>query len=605
MKRPVLLFAASAAAACCLLASCGSRSPEQPEPASGSAAPEGAQTAADSERAMDNFLAKVGAGNYVMRAENYLTTSVYSPDQVLFTYADEAYDDYAVMSVDQEAFEALVTDGALGEAEYAGEGRAVDAVKERLLHYWLDEEVSQGNIWNLFYNVQEEPLKFVSHDETVKESLLRFAGYGDSALRLMQDVCLVLDQEDPSSAHLTAVVDDDLVARISYDDIDIAVTFGDAEENAAAAAWMADPVYPEARTDWNETDEFIFNSVFLPGYGLEAVPFPSFASYALTVDGDHFVTDDAVRIRDPHAEEADLEEYAAALLADGFLEVQERAEDGTEQTVFRKLLREPYQCYSSISLTYDDGFNLAAEKYYDVPEYESLEEINAQTAPYGYPELPASEVFSAFHAEDRASEMAESWLYFFHYDLGLYADADFTDPGEAERALDAYVTSLENAGFHAVLAGDGGETDHYESEDGLRTFWYQFDESDTLHLLYKVENSLSAGEAEERIREAGFPEIDLSDPITCRDLAEYQKVQYGREVKAYLTVTQSFGDAQEAEAFLSACEEKLTEAGFGRVNPENAGSNKQVALWNEEEGLLVGIDFFEEEADVYFDFSAE
>ena len=106
MKRPVLLFAASAAAACCLLASCGSRSPEQPEPASGSAAPEGAQTAADSERAMDNFLAKVGAGNYVMRAENYLTTSVYSPDQVLFTYADEAYDDYAVMSVDQEAFEA-------------------------------------------------------------------------------------------------------------------------------------------------------------------------------------------------------------------------------------------------------------------------------------------------------------------------------------------------------------------------------------------------------------------------------------------------------------------------------------------------------------------
>ena len=134
MKRPVLLFAASAAAACCLLASCGSRSPEQPEPASGSAAPEGAQTAADSERAMDNFLAKVGAGNYVMRAENYLTTSVYSPDQVLFTYADEAYDDYAVMSVDQEAFEALVTDGALGEAEYAGEGQAVDAAKERLLH---------------------------------------------------------------------------------------------------------------------------------------------------------------------------------------------------------------------------------------------------------------------------------------------------------------------------------------------------------------------------------------------------------------------------------------------------------------------------------------
>ena len=68
-------------------------------------------------------------------------------------------------------------------------------------------------------------------------------------------------------------------------DVDILITFGEAESDPRAEAWMKDPdrAYPEARTEWG-TDEIHLNAVFLPGYGLTAVPFPDFATYAFTLD---------------------------------------------------------------------------------------------------------------------------------------------------------------------------------------------------------------------------------------------------------------------------------------------------------------------------------
>ena len=74
----------------------------------------------------------------------------------------------------------------------------------------------------------------------------------------------------------------------------------------------------------------------------------------------------------------------------------------------------------------------------------------------------------------------------------------------------------------------------------------------------------------------------------------------------YLTVSQTYETVQEAEAVLNAYEEKLTAAGFERVNPDNVGSRKAIAIYNEAENLLVGIDFYEQNggALVNFDFIA-
>ena len=360
----------------------------------------------DSEKAMKNFLNKLEEGNYVMTVKDYLTTTVSSRDLVNFEYEEEIYRDFSAVSVDNESFQIFLDEDPL-EAQYLGEGQAIDAASKRLPNSWV--ELADGNIWNLFYNIQEEPLKFVSYDETLKQSLLSFVGYNENALRLMHEVYLILDKEEPTSARIQAEIDEDFVARVNYDDIDVQIVFGNAPGNAKAEAWMANPVYPEKRDGWTETDEFVFNSVFLPGYGLEAIPFPAFASYALSVDGVNFIMTDEVDIRDAHATQQDMADYAVELIRNGFREVKENV-DGVEKTFYRKMLREDYKCYSSILLEYNDGVDLIAKKYYDFPIYDDLAEINKVIEATGYPALPASENFTSYKGTDRANEMSESWL---------------------------------------------------------------------------------------------------------------------------------------------------------------------------------------------------
>ena len=106
------------------------------------------------------------------------------------------------------------------------------------------------------------------------------------------------------------------------------------------------------------------------------------------------------------------------------------------------------------------------------------------------------------------------------------------------------------------------------------------------------------------IEEAGFPVIRLEEPITCRDLKRYQKTRLGRDMKAYLTVSQTFESAEKAEEFLIAYEAALNAAGFDRVNPDNVGSLKAIAISNDDMSMYVGIDYFPEEGSVNFDFVA-
>ena len=132
-------------------------------------------------------------------------------------------------------------------------------------------------------------------------------------------------------------------------------------------------------------------------------------------------------------------------------------------------------------------------------------------------------------------------------------------------------------------------------------------DDDTVTLLYKAQHNIPAEEAETKIHALGFPEIDLSEPIVCRDLTLFRKMRYGLDEKGYFTVSQTYATVQEAEDFLSAYEAKLSAMGFDRVNPEVVGSLKQVAIYNEDKGMLVGIDFFEEDDGVLvnYDFEAE
>ena len=559
-----------------------------------------------SEAAMDAFLAKLSEESYTMKAPRYLQTNVCSRDLVWFDYDDEVYNDFAVMSVNNETFQGLLEEDGIGIVKFLGEGQAVDAASSRLPLCWLSDDLSEGNIYNLFYNQQDTPLTFVSYDENVKRSVLSFAGYSEMAMRLMEEVYLEMDDVDPKVVHLKAVVNDDMVARINYDDIDVVITFGEAADNALASEWMKDPKYPEARTAWTESDLFIMNSVFLPGYGDKAIPFPPFASYAMAMDENYMMTD-AVAIRDSQATEQNLADYIDLLKQEGFTETEITAEDGTKETVYRRILREEFNCYTSISAEYDNGVNITAKKYYDFPLYDGLDEVNAELTRLGYEPLPASDNFVKVAGKDIADELTESWLYFFAYDTVLYADIDFSDREEMEKYLADYEAVLAEAGFEPIYEGDSEEVSYYKSADGFADFRYMMLDDDTVSLRFKKDKVITPEEAGTLIAVAGFPAIELYAPMTCRNLTRFEKVQYDQDFKIYLAFDQNFETMEEAEKFLNAYEEQLTAAGFERVNPANVGSRKANAIYNEEKGLLVGIDVTEQASDVLvnFDFSAE
>jgi hypothetical protein len=560
-----------------------------------------------SEQAMDNFLVKLKEEKYSVQSQDYLKINVFSKDLVWFDYADnDLYTDFAVMSVNDETFQGFIDGDELASITFLGEGSAVETANSRLPGCLASEEVSQGNIYNLFYNQTDEPLTFLSRDELVKRFLLNYAGYGETAIRLMEDVYLEMNDIDPTEVHFKAVVNDDPVARLSFEDIDVAIKFGEAEDNSLASAWMKAPVYPEARSDWNSSDLFIMNSVFMPGYGNSVAPFPAFASYAMKMD-DNYMDTDEVRIRDSHATEANLNEYIEVLKKEGFSEVKVTDAEGNEKTVYRKLLRKAYKCYTEVEAGYDDGVNLTMRKYYDSPVYNDLAGINEFIKQFGYLPLPESDNITSVRGRDDANQQTESWLYFFKYNTVLYVDIAFEDQDKMVEYLNNYEQSLKDAGFEPVYEGGSDEPSYIELPENGANFRYLMGDNGTVSLLFKDEKTLSAEETEKLISEAGFPTIDLNDPITCRTMDEYMKVQYNLDYKLYLAFDQTFATMEEAENWLNAYEAKLNEAGFERVNPSEVGSRKENALYNEEKNMVVGIDVTEQENNtlVNFDFTAE
>ena len=119
MKKVRLTLLLAAAASMLILAACSGNEPSQEgssasasssseAASSSSASSEDGRSAAEiSEAAMDNFLAKVEEGNYVIESAGFLKTTVASEDQVTFEYAEDMYNDFAVMSVNNEVFQAF------------------------------------------------------------------------------------------------------------------------------------------------------------------------------------------------------------------------------------------------------------------------------------------------------------------------------------------------------------------------------------------------------------------------------------------------------------------------------------------------------------------
>ncbi len=578
---------------------------EEPEASPSASAEE--HPADISERAMDNLAGKLKAGNYVSDAEGFLKLSVVSPELVIFSYEEDAYDDIALITLDHETFEGVLTDDGLIDPVYISDEDAMTVAANTIPSNWVG--ISGGNMFELFYNNVEKPLEFVSNDDNVKMTLIRMAGYGASALNLMHEVYMTLDAEDPSSVRFTAEVDDNVVARIFYDDLDLTLTFGNAESDPRADAWIASPSYPAAETEWSEDDLFFLNSVFLPGYGKDALPFPDFASYAMQIDEGVFADKMSIRLTDAHGTEADVEHYIDLLKEDGFTEAEQETEDGGTVTVFRKLLRPEYDSYASAYPHYEDGFVLEAGRYYETPVYDELAAINEVIGTKGYAPLEENDHLSGWSAVDNRAERTESWLYFFEYDLSMFVDVKYDDEDEVKAYLEEYGEKLAENGFTPVYTFDGEKDvlDYYESVNGSGVFRYQFaEDGETLSMQFRHEKEISAEEAIKLIGDAGIPELPLHGNLSCRNITPYHRMVRDFKGQLFLTVSQPFGSAQDAERFLDDYVSVLDDAGYYRTNPEMVGSMRENAYYNEEEDKIVAFDFFPEEdsAVINFEFVA-
>ncbi len=581
LKRVMIMLVL---ASCCLLAACNQQNNN-----GNNVAP--APTPADiSEKAMNNFVAKIRKGDYTVVAPEYQKITVFSQDLVYFDFVPERYKDFAAMSVNNEVFQSFYNDSWFADAEFVQEGTAMEAAASRTLNHWIN--LSQGNMFELFYNLPEEPLKFMSNDTEIKYSLASLAGYDDRAVGFMHEIYLVMDSDDPMLVHVLCQVDDDEVARRKYDDIDLQVVFGNATEHVRAAEWMKNPRYPQAPTTWSEDDIMVLDSIFLAPYGVEAVPFPQFASYALKNDRENFVWNDAVTLRDSHATEKDVDDYIASLLKNGYKKVEELNDDGTTTVWYRKLLREEFKCYASLNINYDKGFNLYARRWYDCPEYYSFKDINKTLKEHHFLPLAENDVFKSYYGIDGANDLTEGWIYFYIYEMNMQVDLKYEDHDQAIAQVNAYIDELLANGYRAVTDSTTGEIDHYQSPDGYRNFRYREQGDDMIQMLFKGLETYTAEEANELLKKLGFPEIHMTGNVDFRDKRLSEMYSAGKVFKAFYQATQYFASQQEAEAFLDAYAAVADKAGYERVVPASVESSCANVLYNEKTNMYVGIDVY-------------
>ena len=90
------------------------------------------------------------------------------------------------------------------------------------------------------------------------------------------------------------------------------------------------------------------------------------------------------------------------------------------------------------------------------------------------------------------------------------------------------------------------------------------------------------------------PEIDLILIATPNNFHKDYAIRAMRAGKHVLCEKPMAKTAAEAEEFLGSYESRLNDAGFDRTSPAVAGTNRQIAIYNEERDMVVGVDFTEQ-----------
>lgn len=547
-----------------------------------------------SERAMENFLAKIRENNYSVSNKGVLKISVFSEDLVYFS----GRNNLVYMTVNRkddhktETFVGLLDDDILTaeEISFYDEGHATEAISEKLLNCW--EDYANGNVWDLFTNFPDEPLKFLIIDETLKLQILEnFSGMGTFTSDRPDEMTLLLDAEDPTSAKIS-------ITFVSGNNpVNVGITFGiERPSDLPSDAWVNDEsrTYPAPKTAWNDYDEVAFNAVFNQGYDIETqlMPFPAFATYAFLRDPLATEYYNQIRIRDSRATEADLNAYKEKLIQSGFVLETEILENGSEPDCYHKLLKDfgdGFYSYSSIYLEYNDGIDIAVKKYYNHKEYEGRDAVNGVILSRGFLPLDADDAMTAYQGLDFTYEFVEGLGGLFTYDLVFDVNIAYEDEDAAEAYLNAYLQKLLDAGYKEVgeaLYELGSET--YQNKVAYNA---EYRSVGMLQFRFKGQKYLSSEEADAALQAAGFPPMELEQyNSTCKEITLMFKLMYNLDHKAVYSVALNFETPDDMLNFMDGyIDGKLIPDGYMRImNPVIVKvPYKNAAYYNAEKGLIV------------------
>ena len=545
-----------------------------------------------SEAAMDNFLDLIEEGNYVIRADGYLSINVVSQDLVCGSYDNSPNDNFTVMSLDNDVFYIDYYYGQIDTLMYVMQGNAIYASSERLPNQFNDVD----NIWDVFTNQAEAPLTFISSNATLKELFKFYAGIHGMGAPVVTQVSMVLDNVYPSVVHLIATFETDPGDGYIHD---VTISFGGAVGEELAIAWMNDTnrEYPEALTDWGGYTQTI-NQVFLPGYADIAIPFPTFASYALSLvyTGEENTDNGDIIITDPKYGPLAALAYASILNDNGF------TQDENDNYHFTKVIRADTTCTSNIDISFDNGFTITAYKTYDFPEYDTLNDINTVITEKGFLQLTSNENLNNWYAIDTHYYSIESFNYLFNYDLMLEVRCGFESESEMDSYLTTYTNALISDGFKFV----DDEQDYWESKTqaGVKSFRYRYLDGNTITMLFKSEAYMSPAATNTFIASMGFPTLDNLSTILdeSKDSTMYNNIQHGKDWEKSLTIYLTFESAAACESYLATYFLALSELQFGEYSQAATGISKQMVFAQFDLNLGIGIDAFEgsNEANIIF-----
>ena len=239
--------------------------------------------------------------------------------------------------------------------------------------------------------------------------------------------------------------------------------------------------------------------------------------------------------------------YIQTLSANGFTSVLTEGE-----TVYRKYLRSKegteFRCYSDIKLNFSDGLQITAKKYYNGFTYYGVDDVNGilSYASSDFAPLEKSDTYSSLIGKNSPMEKTELSLWEHNYSFYMILDVKYSDKEAVEDYIQAYASSLVEAGFIANLEE---KTYTFTDAQAVRVFAYKFDENEELKFLFSVEDFLDIAAAVEAISESGFPEISSEELFRVLDLSKYYEMQEGSKYAHVYDAILSFEDEEEASSF--------------------------------------------------------